>query len=165
MTPDAKSLPDLIAQLAQRHHGGAIYPMGQRIGLSPAIVDKWAKGMVRNPSLSSIRRLCHAYGLNFHRVLEIIERGAIAGLLALLLGSWPTSAAALPVDLHDKTVPLIRSRGRNPWGSIWRRACMFPLLRCYPKVYSALLLTTGYGGDGHPSTAPLAPAVALAPCA
>ena len=49
-------LQALVLALAEKHHAGAIYPMAEKTGLSPATMDKWAKGNVKNPEITSAGR-------------------------------------------------------------------------------------------------------------
>ena len=67
-------LPELVRWLAEKHHHGAIYPMAEKIGLSSATMDKWAKGTVKNPELESLKLMAEAYRLDFSDVIEVATR-------------------------------------------------------------------------------------------
>lgn len=65
----------LVLWLAHEHHEGHIYPMAERTGISHALLDRWSKGMVKNPTAATIEKLCQAYELNFHEVMDLATRG------------------------------------------------------------------------------------------
>lgn len=104
----------LIRDLAARHHKGILYRMAPRVGLSMSLLDQWSKGLVREPSLGSLRKLAAAYGLDLSVVLEAaypelrkkaatsVSRRLAGVLLAIGLG-WAA------VDPH----PVDAARG--PW--------------------------------------------------
>lgn len=114
MALEFKSLRELVNWLADKHHAGAVYPMAKRTGLSPATMEKWSEGNVKNPEIASLYLLADAYQLSRSDVIEVAMRApskrrgrrALACLVAALLGvtawgrvdAWPTTGWSLPLD-------------------------------------------------------------------
>jgi hypothetical protein len=86
MNPKVEDFPALIHWLAEKYHDGAVHPIHEKVGVSPALVQLWSKGGVKNPSLENLDRLCAAYHLDFTFVRGLLRRPKrlhpIAG------GSW-----------------------------------------------------------------------------
>ena len=101
----------LIRDLAARHHKGILYRMAPRVGLSMSLLDQWSKGLVREPSLGSLRKLAAAYGLDLSVVLE---------------AAYPElrKKAATSVSRRCPTRDRARLGGRGPPS---RRRCSWPL--------------------------------------
>jgi len=112
MNPKVADFPALIHWIADKHHGGAIHPIHEKVGVSPALVQLWAKGGVKNPSLENLDRLCAAYHLDFGFVRSLLRRRLhpIAG------GSG--EGGTPPLAKLAEVLPLIRS---------WLRAWVQPL--------------------------------------
>lgn len=99
------SLQALVLSLAAEHHDGAIYPMAERTGLSPATLHKWAHNNVKNPEIASLAQLAHAYDLDMSEVIALALRRptrsggrALACLVAALV-SLTTSLWGSPASL------------------------------------------------------------------
>src|SRR5262245_41936536 len=71
MTPDIETFPALVRWLAETHHDGVIYQVAQKVGISPALADRWSKGLVQRPSMDSVMKLVNAYGLDLAEVLRL----------------------------------------------------------------------------------------------
>ena len=54
MNPKVDDFPALIHWIAEKYHGGAVHPIHEKVGISPALVQLWSKGGVKNPSLESL---------------------------------------------------------------------------------------------------------------
>lgn len=119
-----KTYKALIRWLAERHHAGHFFPMAERIGVSSALVDQWKRGVVKNPTIESITKLCLAYDLDLLAVLRLVtarisrpprDLSSISGGSAL--GSTP--------QVRDKIddLPLIRRILRG-----YIRALLWPTL-------------------------------------
>ena len=67
-------LPTLVRWLADKHHHGSVNAMAPRVGVSPAAVAKWVRGLVKNPEISSLYQLADAYHLNRSEVIEVAMR-------------------------------------------------------------------------------------------
>ena len=74
MNPKVQDFPALIRWIAETYHGGAVHPIHEKVGVSPALVQLWATGGVRNPTLENLDRLCAAYELNFTFVRGLLRQ-------------------------------------------------------------------------------------------
>jgi transcriptional regulator with XRE-family HTH domain len=73
MNPKVQDFPALIRWIADKHHHGAVHPIHKRMGVSPATVQLWARGGVKNPNVESLERLCDAYKLDFTFVRRLLR--------------------------------------------------------------------------------------------
>lgn len=172
MTPDAPDFKTLVKLLAERHHDGAIYPMAERVGVSSALMDKWAHGTVKNPTNPSLRKLCRAYHLDFLKVLTIVEkgRGMLVALVAFAL--WASTAVEAlsvvggnsPRWIKVTEVPLIGSWRRQPWWDSRSPTVGWGLAFLYLMFYRARRSTIVSGGD-HRSTRPIRRPLLTGACA
>jgi transcriptional regulator with XRE-family HTH domain len=71
MDPDTQTFDALIRWLAATYHDGVIYQMAQRVGISPALADRWSKGLVQRPTMASVQKLCRAYDLDLVSILRL----------------------------------------------------------------------------------------------
>lgn len=125
MALPVKDFPSLVRWLADKYHDGAIYPMGARTGLSPAILQRWADGNVKSPTLLAVVKFSDAYGLDYIEVLSIVahkprrtlRKGIAAlvgiGLLASILGAPEVAAATAALGVI--TIPPYRKLAAYLW--------------------------------------------------
>ena len=73
--PQVPDFPSLIRWVADTFHDGAVLPISRKIGVSPAIVALWVNGVVKNPTITNLERLCEAYFLDFNVVRKTIRQG------------------------------------------------------------------------------------------
>ena len=121
-----QTFKDLVVELAQKHHGGAYYPMAKRLQVSTALVYQWKDGITKRPQDEYLERLCDAYGLRFDEVKEIVRgrplpssrpaptprRGrnvkrVLGFLLAATLGGVPAQAGTPPRVVSTLTYCLL----------------------------------------------------------
>lgn len=151
------SLPELMAALRKKYHGGSLYPMAKRVGVSLGAVQQWDNGMIRQPGVPSLERLARAYDLDRSDLLALVYGGADRPplprgkaprrqgrravrslLLALAAGiagwlGWPSeSGAAQVTTLHDVQVVESLSLIRR-----WRRWLAWGLLSPDRPVWNA----------------------------
>jgi transcriptional regulator with XRE-family HTH domain len=62
--PGVSNFRSLIQWLAKEDHGGTYRAMAKRVGVSVALVYQWRDGVVNQPTLEHLRKLCRAYNLN-----------------------------------------------------------------------------------------------------
>src|SRR5262249_15466404 len=108
-----------VPLLAQHEHDGAVYPMAAKIGISPAIVARWAQGNVRNPTIESVAKVCRAYRLDFVKVTKMLARPFLGVLLTLTMGGVPASGGTQGALQLVETMSLIGNFVRR--FTTWRR--------------------------------------------
>jgi transcriptional regulator with XRE-family HTH domain len=133
MKDDIETFPALVRWIAEQHHGGVIYQLAQRVGISPALADRWSKGLVQHPTMDSVMKFCRAYGLDLAEVLRLrggpLPPEAIK-LLAPLprrkklrpIGGGSSMDGTLPLPALEDVLPLIGRLLRWLWGPspAWR---------------------------------------------
>jgi hypothetical protein len=72
--PPVRTFAELIQWLADQYHGGHPHPMHERLDCSPALVQFWAHGSIKQPSIRLLYRLCEAYGLDLAFVLGLFRQ-------------------------------------------------------------------------------------------
>jgi len=102
MNPKVRTFPELIRWLADKHHDGHVLPVAQKTGISPALVNLWVKGQVKNPTVTNLQRLCAAYGLDFLFVVGLVQGRRAA--LPISGGSGEPPGLSV-VQLLDNNVP------------------------------------------------------------
>src|SRR5262245_41992787 len=107
--PHVKDFASLIRWLADTYHGGHVYPISKRAGVSSAITDRWRHGVIRQPRLETVRKVCDAYNLSFSAVIRLL---ASAAFIMGAMGGVPAPAAANPWGGGVTTLPLIGGRRR-----------------------------------------------------
>lgn len=148
------SLPELMAALRKKYHGGALYPMAKRIGVSLGAVQQWDNGMIRQPGVPSLERLARAYDLDLTDLLTLVygdggrpllplgkaprrqgRRALGSLLLACAVGTagwlgWPSPSVAAQAD-----TPCVLQVLENIGNSVsyrtlarWLRAILVPAL-------------------------------------
>jgi hypothetical protein len=70
--PNVEKFEELIRWLADTYHRGALYPIAKRCKINHALVDHWSKGLVAQPTLSTVLRLCNGYELDPIEVLSLL---------------------------------------------------------------------------------------------
>jgi hypothetical protein len=70
--PNVDTFQDLIAWIATTWHKGKIYPIAKRCHINHALMDHWSKGLVLEPKLPTVLRLCDAYELDPIDVLNLL---------------------------------------------------------------------------------------------
>lgn len=128
MAPRFKDFGALILWLAEKHHDGAIYPMAARTGLSPAILDRWSKNNVKNPSPASLQKLCDAYGLDLYAVADLAAgRPSRRGLgKALAAFAFALSIGGVPAYAGTTNEPQVFNNNtayRHPRRRLWPVPC------------------------------------------
>lgn len=113
MNPKVQDFKGLIRWIADKHHGGKVHPIHARLGVSPALVQLWATGGVKNPSIDNIERLATVYSLDFWFVRGLLKRVRQATPIA---GGSDADGTPVLAHLLD-TVPLIRN-----WVQQWASA-------------------------------------------
>ena len=120
--PKVKTFPQLIRWLADEYHEGAVLPIANKVGVSPALVGLWSRGQTAEPRALNLQRLAEVYNLDFLWVL-----GLVHGKRLLPIGGGSDHPAAPPVnpavgmlDTLSAAMSLIRRGVRKPWGG---RSC------------------------------------------
>jgi transcriptional regulator with XRE-family HTH domain len=62
--PSVSDLKSFVQWLAKEHHDGTYSAMAKRIGVSTALVYQWRDGLVNEPSLKTLTKICRAYDLD-----------------------------------------------------------------------------------------------------
>jgi Cro/C1-type HTH DNA-binding domain len=83
----AKTFPELVRWAAETYHGGVMYQLAIRVGISPALADRWSKGLVQRPTIETVLKFCRAYDLDPAAVLTLsgvsVGRGPVSHRRAL----------------------------------------------------------------------------------
>lgn len=143
------NLAALVRYLADKYHGGSVYPMTDRTGLSNATLNKWVHSRVASPDLVSLFKLADGYGEDRGEVLGVAFKRPLvprrrakkalgfllaAGLTALLGGA----AHAMP---EPATTPTLRESSLDRLRLIGSRR----RLTRWGKWLTTLV--TGHAGD------------------
>jgi DNA-binding XRE family transcriptional regulator len=71
---DYTSFPALIRALAAAYHDRHYYPMARRIGVSAGTVQQWENGMIKVPTVATLRRVAEAYTLDLGDLINLISK-------------------------------------------------------------------------------------------
>lgn len=105
MNPKVEDFPGLIHWIAAKYHGGAIHPIHEAVGISPALVQLWSKGGVKNPNLENLDRLCQAYRLDFDFVRGLLRRPK--RLPHPIAGGSDEAGTTGVVEVAEKIIPYL----------------------------------------------------------
>jgi len=132
-----KTWAEMIRWLAERHHGGHIYPIAARVQVSAGLVDQWAKGIVKTPSFESVTKVCAAYGLELLLMMHFAAPPAMRKHMAPKPPRRPKKAplsggsgAALPLPVEESdpartnAMPLIGPT-RKPLHKVWGASAFY----------------------------------------
>jgi len=143
--PRPADLKALVLSMAERYHEGSIFPMAARTGLSAATMDKWSKGIVKSPDITSLAQFAEAYQLEPREVIEIAMRPprrrghrGLTCLVAALLsttawGPAPASASASAIGSEPTAATTYYVKRRRRGYSLWGRGFPHPLSG-YPRL-------------------------------
>jgi len=126
MTPDVKDFPALVRWLADTYHRGTIMRVGESVGLSPATAQKWVAARA-TPTIEKLSELCDAYGLDFHKVVDLVRatkriKRAVVVLLAALLGvSTVSTGSAAANPTPDGWNLSVRNAPYRHLRALWER--------------------------------------------
>ena len=68
-----KDFPGLIRWIAEMHHEGKLHPVAERAGIGWTTVHQWSRGIIRNPGIVTVWKLCAAYDLDLMDVLTLFR--------------------------------------------------------------------------------------------
>lgn len=68
---DYPDLPSLIRALKVRYHKNKLYPMAAKIGVALGTVQMWENGMIKQPTVPTLRLLADAYGLDLGELTSL----------------------------------------------------------------------------------------------
>jgi hypothetical protein len=127
-----KTFPELVRWAADTYHNGVMYQLALRVGISPALADRWSKGLVQRPTMETALKFCRAYSLDPADVLTLC--GVSPEVAAFLrtsrrkkvhpIGGGSGDDGTPLVAWWEAIVPLIRRWWRTPWGPglVWAPA-------------------------------------------